>query len=268
MLADRTHRCLAFGPRAGLYAGLVLATCAGLFLFTRILIPDVTLTLCITLALWSLVRALDEREARPRLWAAILAANLACGVLLKGLIAILFPAGAGLLYLAVTRRLLARDTWRRLHPLAGLLIFLAIAAPWHVLATLRNPPWFDFTLASGPGRYHGFLWFYFINEHLLRFLNLRYPRDYNTVPRLWFWLLHLVWFFPWSVYLPGLAKLSYRPRDRAGRTALLALCWIAFVMLFFSFSTTQEYYSMPIYPAAALLLGGAMAEPISSATAG
>ena len=57
---------------------------------------------------------------------------------------------------------------------------LLIAAPWHVLATLRNPPYFDFTMHSGPGEYRGFFWFYFFNEHLLRFLNLRYPRDYDT----------------------------------------------------------------------------------------
>ena len=94
---------------------------------------------------------------------------------------------------------------------------------------------------------------------LLRFLNLRYPRDYNTVPRIWFWLLHLVWLFPWSVYLPAVAKLSFKPVDRAGQTRLLALCWAGFVLVFFTFSTTQEYYSMPCYPALALLLGSAMA---------
>jgi hypothetical protein len=95
---------------------------------------------------------------------------------------------------------------------------------------------------------------------VLRFLNLRYPRDYNTVPRLYFWLLHLLWLFPWSVYLPAIAKLSFKPVDRAGRTRLLALCWIGFVLIFFTFSTTQEYYSMPCYSALALLLGSAMAE--------
>jgi hypothetical protein len=65
--------------------------------------------------------------------------------------------------------------------------------------------------------------------------------------------------FPFSVYLPAIAKLSFKPADRAGRTRLLALCLIGFVMVFFTFSTTQEYYSMPCYPALALLLGSAMA---------
>ncbi|MFZ0980598.1 MAG: hypothetical protein WAN23_14455, partial [Candidatus Acidiferrales bacterium] len=141
----------------------------------------------------------------------------------------------------------------------GALIAILIAAPWHVLATLRNPPYFAFTFHSGPGQYHGFLWFYFMNEQVLRFLNLRYPRDYNTVPRLYFWLFHLIWLFPWSVYFPAVAKLSFKPVDRAGRTRLLALCWVGFVLVFFTFSTTQEYYSMPCYPALALLLGSAMA---------
>ena len=255
----------AFGRRAGFYAGLCLATCVGLYLFTRILIPDVMLTGTITLALLGFLRALEEDEPHPRLWAFILAASLGVGLLLKSLIAVVFPCGAALVYLLVTRQLLRKQTWHRLHPWSGAAVILLIAAPWHVLATLRNPPYFAFTLHSGPGEYHGFLWFYFINEQLLRFLNLRYPRDYNTVPRLYFWLLNLVWLFPWTVYLPATARLSYKPADRAGRARLLALCWAAFVLVFFTFSTTQEYYSMPCYPAFALLLGSAMATDGESA---
>lgn len=248
----------AFGRRAGFYAGLCMATGLGLFLFTRILIPDVLLTLTIALAMWAFLRALDEREPHPRFWAWLIAVNLGLGLLLKSLIGVLFPVAAGLIYLGVTHQLFSAAAWRRLRPISGLATVLLIAAPWHILATLRNPPYFAFTLHSGPGQYHGFLWFFFINEQLLRFLNLRYPRDYNTVPRLSFWLLHLVWLFPWSVYFPAIAKLSFQPGDRAGRTRLLALCWAGFVLLFFTFSTTQEYYSMPCYPALALLLGSAM----------
>jgi hypothetical protein len=149
--------------------------------------------------------------------------------------------------------------WRRLHVFTGTLVALVIAAPWHILATLRMPPYFDFTMHSGPGEYHGFFWFYFINEHVLRSLNLRYPRDYNTVPRPAFWLLHLLWLFPWSAFFPAVIGLSFKPVDRGGRTRILALCWTAFLLVFFTFSTTQEYYSMPVYPALALLLGSAMA---------
>jgi 4-amino-4-deoxy-L-arabinose transferase-like glycosyltransferase len=249
----------AFEERAGYYAGVVLATCVGLFLFTRIQIPDVMLTLSVCLAFWAFQRATDPEETHSNHWAAVLAASLAVGVMLKGLIALVIPAGGIFVYLVLTRQLFSREVWKRLHVVSGAAIFLLIATPWHVLATLRMPPYLDFTMHSGPGEYHGFFWFYFMNEHVLRFLNLRYPRDYNTVPRLAFWGLHLVWLFPWSVYFPAAARLDFKPRDRAGKTRLLALCWTLFLLIFFTFSTTQEYYSMPIYPALALLLGSAMA---------
>ena len=126
---------------------------------------------------------------------------------------------------------------------------------------VNNPPYFDFTMKSEPGQYHGFFWFFFLNEHLFRYLNRRYPRDYNTVPRLAFWLYHLLWLFPWSVYFPFVAQLNFKPTTRAGRLHLLCLGWIGFTLLFFTFSTTQEYYSMPCYPAFALLLGAATREP-------
>ncbi|MCU1283780.1 MAG: glycosyl transferase, family 39 [Acidobacteriales bacterium] len=249
----------AFGNEAGLYSGLAIATCVGLFLFTRILIPDAQLTLVIALAMWSFLRVLEPDEPRPKLWAAIFAASLGTGLLLKGLISVVFPIGAAIIYLAITRQLLHWSTWKKLRPFSGLLMILFVAAPWHILATLRNPPYFAWTLHSGPGSYKGFLWFYLMNEHVLRFLNMRYPRDYDTVPRLWFWGLHLLWLFPWSFYFAAITRLSFKPVDRAGHTRLLALCWIGFVMVFFTFSTTQEYYSLPIYPAVALLLGSAIA---------
>jgi len=249
----------AFGRRAGLYAGLIIATCVGLFLFTRILIPDVILTLTMTLALWAFLRVLEEDEPHPRIWALVLAINLGLGLLLKSLIAVVFPGAAAAIFLLITRQFFVARTWKRLRPISGAAVILLIAVPWHVLAAMRNPPIWVWTLKSGPGLYHGFLWFYFVNEQVLRFLNLRYPRDYNTVPRAYFWLFHLVWLFPWSVYFPAIAKLSFKPEDRAGRVRLLALCFTGFLLAFFTFSTTQEYYSMPCYPALALLIGSAMA---------
>ncbi len=248
----------AFGSKAGFNAGLVMATCVGLWLFTRVLIPDVMLTFTITLALWAFLRVFDQEERHATFWSWLFFASLALGMLLKSLVGVVFPVAAAMLFLLLTRRLFLLQTWKQLRPLSGIVVFLVIAAPWHILATLRNPPYFVWTLTSQPGHYHGFLWFYFINEQLLRFLNLRYPRDYDTVPRLWFWLFHLAWLFPWSVYLPSVVKLSFKPLDRAGRARLLALCWIGFILVFFTFSTTQEYYSMPCYPAFALLLGCAM----------
>lgn len=251
----------AFSREAGFYAGLVTSTSLGLFLFTRTIIPDVILTLLIGCALWSFLR-LQESRTHAYPWAMGFYAAMALAVLTKGFVGVIFPAGIVLAYLIAARKLGDGDMWRRLHVVPGVLLFLAIAAPWHILATLRNPPYFNLNFHAGPhfgGSYRGFFWFYFINEQVLRFLNERWPRDYNTVPRLWFWASTLAWFFPWSMALPGALRLNFRPTDRAGRVRLFALCWVGVIMVFFTFSTTQEYYSMPIYPAFAVLLGSILA---------
>ena len=242
----------------GTVAGVVMATCVGLFLFTRILIPDVVLTLTTTVAMLAILRLIEPEATKLKQWAALLGFALGAGFMLKGLVAWVFPVGATLSYLLLTRQVFNWQLWRRSQLWLALFVLLAVCLPWLVLATLRNPPYFDFTMRSEPGKYHGFFWFFFLNEHLFRYLNLRYPRDYNTVPRLAFWLYHLLWLFPWSFYFPLVTRQSFAPFSRAGRVRLFCLCWIGCTLLFFTFSTTQEYYSMPCYPALALLLGNAI----------
>ncbi|MGB6599312.1 MAG: glycosyltransferase family 39 protein, partial [Candidatus Acidiferrum sp.] len=105
----------AFGKRAGFYAGLCIATCIGLFLFTRVLIPDVMLVFTVALAIWAFLRAVDEEEPHSRLWAAIMAASLGTGLLVKSLIGVLFPLAAAVIYMFLARQLFLAKTWKRLH---------------------------------------------------------------------------------------------------------------------------------------------------------
>jgi 4-amino-4-deoxy-L-arabinose transferase-like glycosyltransferase len=88
---------------------------------------------------------------------------------------------------------------------------------------------------------------------VLRYLNRRVPRDYDTVPLWLFWGLLLVWLMPWIVFVVRAV------RERSSATRLLVV-WVLFVMVFFSFSTRQEYYALPALPAIALLLGGWLAK--------
>ncbi|SEG66024.1 Dolichyl-phosphate-mannose-protein mannosyltransferase [Bryocella elongata] len=260
---------LAWGELVGLLAGLATLTSFGVFLFTRVFIPDALLSLLLALTLYLFLRAIDSGCRTPRLHAYAAWVMLALAVLTKGLVALVFVGGAALLYLAITR------DFTRLYRLklgSGLLLFLAIAAPWHVLAALRYP--------ERPGQ-HGFLWFYFVNEHFLRYIGQRQPRDYNKLPALAYWLLHLVWLFPWSLFAPASLLLWWRERNAATdarehelsrfqlarhkrapanepsftrRTEALLTIYAALVLVFFAFSTNQEYYTLPAYVPILMLL--------------
>jgi hypothetical protein len=302
----------AFGARTAFYTGLATLTSAGIFLFTRYFIPEVLLSLFLSTALYCLLRSLEDRTAihAYMMWAA-----LALAVLTKGLVALVFFFGATVVYLALTGDY---KRWRQLKPLTGTLLFLLIAAPWHILAGLRN---------TGGMNGHGFFWFYFVNEHFLRFLGRRYPMDYNKLPSYLYWTLHLVWLFPWSlfcvvlfrqattsfgrfnkanplanrisywqpfavvavgiflrdtVHIPYLFTvfaallvfLVYELRQRqlnsplgtpllptftfTQRTSLILSLFATLVLVFFSLSTNQEYYTFPAYLTLLLLIAAAL----------
>src|SRR5260370_10527359 len=153
--------------------------------------------------------------------------------------------------------------------LSRTIVFVLLAAPWPIIASIANPP---------ARHAKGFLWFYFVNEQFLRYLGKRYPVDYDTVPILLFYGLIFLWLLPWSSFLPqALAQVRLRlPRVAGVRRSteavlVLLFCWPAVVLLFFSFSTRQEYYLAPGLPGLALLIGHWMAQeaeaPIGSSIA-
>ncbi len=289
----------AWGRRAGFYAALGILTSIGPFLFTRFSIPEALLSFLLLFALYSFLTGLESQ--RPirfyGMWAA-----LALALLTKGLIAPVFFAAAAIPFLLVSGQW---RRWRDLKPLTGVLLFLAIAAPWHILAGLANP---DQGHPVGnhptPGNVHGFWYFYFLNEHVFRFLGTRYPHDYNRMPWVWYWLAHVVWLFPWSLFLPATLVVAWKTRhswlqhvrrdagqtvdfylDHAARedvasyvarlkfrvrSAWLLGLYSAFILLFFSLSTNQEYYTFPAWPALLILIAGVLAgiEEDTSSTAG
>ena len=258
----------AFNERAAFYAALALLTGVGVFLFTRIDIPEALITFFIGLALYCFLVGLEDR--RPALfyvsWVSIAVAMLA-----KGLIAPVFFLAAVLPWLLLTgdwRR------WREMRLATGLLLFLAIAAPWHILAGLRNP---DQGHPVGnhptPGNVHGFFYFYFINEHVLRFLGKRWPHDYNKQPGWIYWVGQIAWLLPWSLFLPLVVRRAWRSRKdwlrnlaaeddaqrfRSRSTWLLSL-YAGFMLIFFSISTNQEYYTFPAYLPLLILIAAVLA---------
>ena len=248
----------AYGEDGGLYAAVVLATSIGPYIFTRFLIPDVLVGLWLAIGYLFFLRSLEE-DPPSRLTCWGFAVTCALNVLTKGLIGLVFPAGAIGLYLLLTRNL---KHLLRLRLVSSTVVFFVIAAPWHILAAIRNP---------AQGSVKGFLWFYFINEHLNRFLNKRVPPGYDTVPLLIFWGLLLAWLLPWSAFLPqALRDIPMRWHDLPGRldrrqrSNLLFFLWALVIVGFFSFSTRQEYYTIPGLPGLALLVGGWLARESES----
>lgn len=278
----------AYGERAGFYAALAMLTAVGVFLFTRLFIPDAILTFFLLLGLYMFFTGLEDRKPH-RFYIAY--AAIALALLAKGLIAIVFFWGAILPYLLITgewRR------WREMRLFTGTLVFLAIGAPWHILCGLANPDQ-GHPLGNIPtwGNVHGFFYFYFINEHFLRFLGTRYPHDYNKQPPGIYWIGQLIWLFPWTLYLPILIRRAWRNRslffrdlryDGAdtltfldaktsaldasttaarlrfrARSTLLLGCYSGFILIFFAISTNQEYYTWPAYLAMLLILCGSLA---------
>jgi 4-amino-4-deoxy-L-arabinose transferase-like glycosyltransferase len=294
LLIEAFARRLFATTNAGLYAALIALSSFGIFIFTRINIPDAMLCLFTTAALYAFWHT--EETPRP-LYCYAFAAACALNVLTKGLIGLIFPIAIALLYLLVTRGLRPAITrLRELHPLTSTLVFLAIAAPWHLLAGLANPTHGSpapFHFVQGhwivplptDGNVHGWFWFYFMNEHLLRYLNLRVPHDYDTSPLWLFYGLVLIWLMPFSAFFfralgtplrQGLAsiyafrhtptKIFSRFNNSLTGPRLFLLLWAATPLLFFSLSTRQEYYVLPSLPALALLVAGWLSLEVKSAS--
>jgi len=248
----------AYGERAGFYSAVVLATSLGPYIFTRFQIPDIIVGLWLALSAFFFLLSLEQEK--PSRWACWgFAATCALNVLTKSLIGLVFPLGAIFLYLLLTGNL---GHILKLRLLSSTLVFLAIAAPWHILAALRNP---------SQGAVRGFLWFYFVNEQLLRYVGKRVPAGYDTVPLLIFWGLTILWLAPWMVFLPqSIKQVPLRMREfrsqlsSSQRASLFFLIWALVIVGFFSFSTRQEYYTIPAVPALALLIGGWLAKEAAS----
>ncbi len=239
-----------YGADGGFYAALAAGLAIGPYIYTRFLIPDLLVGVWLVVTFGLFLHSL--RGEVPSRWACWgMAAASAANVLSKGLIGLVFPVAVIGFYLLLTGQL---KRLLKMHVFSSLLVFLALGAPWHILAAIQNPP---------VGQSKGFLWFYFVNEHFLRYIGERYPKDYDKVPLLVFWLLTIVWMFPWAVFLPqALREAPWRLRTwRNGlserqRANLIFALWALLIVAFFTFSTRQEYYTLPALPALALLLGG------------
>ena len=224
---------------AGAYAALALAGCVWPFGISHLLTLDALLTFWLAAALGAFLLAQHWRSVpvRQQRWMLVAWAATAGGVMTKGLVALVIPFCALVLHTLVTRD---RAPWTRLHPVRGLLLLLALAAPWFVIVSSRNPE---------------FARFFFIHEHFERFLTTEHRRT-----GAWWYFLPMLaaGLLPWTgVFLWGLRR-AWREPVAPGAFDWVKFClvWSAFVLVFFSISGSKlPSYILPIFPAAALVLG-------------
>ncbi len=238
------------GLRVALLATCVLAGSSWYWIFGHVNTLDMGLTFFMSalLGAWLLALAAPAPSRATSGWALLGWAALALATLSKGIVALVIPAGAFGAYM-----LLTRQWWivGRLLPVRGTALPLLICAPWFIAVTLRNPEF--------PG-------FFFLHEHFARFLGASHGRP---APWWFFVVVQLVGFLPWtSLMVPAVlagwrraaAGASPAPRAAFDGDRLLVL-WCVFTLLFFSLSQSKlPAYTLPLWPALALLCGRHLAQ--------
>jgi len=237
-----------FGPRAGLLAGAVLATNAEYALLSRMVLHDMSLTFFMTTALFLFYAGFQDEGRRKRHFLLGFAA-LGFAVLAKGPVGVLLPALIIGLFLMWQRR---AGFLREMQLGPGIVIFLAVAAPWYILISLKN-------------RDYG--WYFFVHNNLMRFLSgraLHHQPFYYYIPAL------LGGFFPWSCFLPlSILQVFRRPLKEKDQRFLFLFLWFTVVFLFFSAASSKlSTYILPLFPAAALFVGSLWDDLIEALTPG
>jgi len=226
-----------YDRRTALLAAVILGTCAGFVLQSRIILTDMLLTFCLTACLGAFIVAAQRDEGRrdnPLPWY-LFYLFCALAVLAKGLIGIVFPAGILFFFLMLGWR------WRilrRMHIVPGLLLFLAVVVPWFAAVSYRNPE---------------FARFFFIHEHFERFTSTVHGRSQPF----WFFLPVLLGtMLPWSCLIPGALSKAWADRRReTGQAGMFLLIWIGVIFLFFSISGSKLVpYILPVFPPLAILI--------------
>lgn len=230
---------ILFERRAGLLSAIILASSLLYFALARMVTLDMTLSICLSGSLLAFLVASNQSPSLGRrclFYSAYLFAGLA--VLTKGLIGIVFPM------LIIGLWILLTNQWRLLkqcYLASGVLLFLLIVLPWHILVQSRNPEFFQF---------------YFIDQQFLRYSTLiaqRYQPNWFFIP------IFIAGFLPWVCFFPQ-AIVSHFPRNwqqfKEKNNYIFLLLWVGIIFIFFSFSHSKLIpYILPIFPALALLTG-------------
>lgn len=224
--------------RLGLIAGLMVVVNLELFVFGRLVKPDLVFVFLILLAFAGFIVAYQDATR----WGLLLCyASLGAAVLAKDILGAVGPLTVFVLFLVLTREPRIVAQWR---PWSGLVLLALIAAPWYLAVEWKN---------------HGFLWYTVVDTHLLNFARQRvFPDEDVPLTAAEFLGVTAIGFFPWSLVLPWALVRAFRGQWESSKDRLWLLLglWSALVVTFFTVSPFKlPHYALPAFPHMALLVG-------------
>jgi 4-amino-4-deoxy-L-arabinose transferase-like glycosyltransferase len=228
-----------FDRRTGFFSAIVLGSSVLYFSLGRLIILDMPVSILVTLILYSFYQGFNKLPGfERRLWFYCFSAACALGVLTKGIMALAVPGPIIVIWLSLTRQ------WHRVLPVyfpSSLLLFFLMAAPWHILVSLKNPE---------------FAYKYFIVEHFMRYttdVHLRYKPFWFFIPIL------IAGFLPWTSFIPAAIVDAWKKRTSPLNSYLLI--WSGWVFAFFSVSNSKLIpYILPMFPPLSLIIGRFLAD--------
>lgn len=223
-----------FNSTVGFLGGTILATSCEFIILSTAVVHDISLVFFTTLAFYLFYAGYKDDRYR-KLHLLLMYAALGFAVLAKGPVGVALPAMVIGLYLLFEKKLRfikeMRIGW-------GILIFLAVASPWYVLVTLKDP---------------GYAAYFFIKKNIGSFLS---SDARHTGPFYYYIPVLFGGFFPWSCFLPVAIIYGVRRRFQTvrGGTAYL-IVWFSAVFVFFSTAISKlATYILPLFPPASLLV--------------
>lgn len=233
-----------YDRKTGTWAACILGTSVLYFTMSHNISLDLGVSVFLTGTLSSFLLAMQYPLGKKRrAYLSLASVFAALAVLTKGLIGIVFPSLIILTWLTLSGDL---RLLREVYLSRCIFIFLIIAAPWHIIVSLRNPEFFNF---------------YFITQHFLRYTTLKIGH-YQPV---WFFIPYLILgFFPWVVFLPQAIRKVWPKSfkmNASEKNGLFILLWAGLIFIFFSFSKSKLIpYILPVVPPLAILVAHYLAE--------
>jgi 4-amino-4-deoxy-L-arabinose transferase-like glycosyltransferase len=224
----------------GIICAVVMASSAGLLVFSRGASFDIVLTATVTASLACFfVSDIERDERRHRLLLAGFYAGIGASLLAKGLIGIIIPAGVVGLYFILRRRM---PNPLRLGIISGMLVCLMVAALWYAPVIARHG--------------HAFVDEFFIQHHFARYVSNKY---HHPQPFYFYVPIMALLALPWTAFLAGglssLRELNWHAEDASSKLRVLAFAWLVVPVAFFSLSGSKlPGYVLPALPGAALLV--------------